>query len=112
MSHGDGDGRKPVQLNLLGGILDKADGVDQAIVHGDEWYETQFLRRIRSFQLGAHFTVDDVVPHVGLPPGNPNLVGALFSTAKKLGYCESTGRHTRAQRRERHAGMVLIWRRT
>jgi hypothetical protein len=100
-----------MQLDLLGGLIDKRNGMDRTVDHTDEWYQTQFLGQIESLPLGARYTSEDIRRHVGEPPGHPSVVGALMNAAYRLGYCEPTGDHTRARSRRSHAALLSIWRR-
>lgn len=103
----------PQQLDLLGGLLDKARGIRQVIDHSDERYDAAFYGWIERLPRGTRYVSEDVTGDVGMPPpGNhSSLVGALMNQAVNLGLCEATGDHTRSRRRRSHGALLCIWRR-
>ena len=99
----------PQQLDLLGGLADKRNGIARAISHAAGWYMAAFLACIERLPRGARFTSEDITLNIGMPPGSPNAVGALMHSAAARGLCVKTGDTTRARRRKCHAALLLIW---
>ena len=81
-------------------------GISQAEEHDyDGWLP---LARAVARRLNASRSMvnaDDVIRVIGFPAGHRNIIGSIFATGEwvKIGYTTST-------RKERHAGVIGIWR--
>lgn len=54
-------------------------------------------------------TSDDIHYEIGDPPGDPNMMGALFRDAAKAGIIEFSGRLTKSRRPSAKRRDIKIW---
>jgi hypothetical protein len=74
-------------------------------------YRARFLAAAEELaSSGRHFTAETVTGIVGLP-AHPNVVGALLNGLARRGEIVAVG-YRQAQRTERHASRMLVWRGT
>ncbi len=60
-------------------------------------------------QHKERFTSDDVWPHFVPPPANPNVIGAGFREANRLGIIRPTGQFVMSARHQAHRRRVQVW---
>jgi hypothetical protein len=77
--------------------------------HTPSEYQDAFEAAVAEFvSKGQDFTSEDVTAIVGMPPNNPNAVGALTrSSAIRYG-CVKVSR-TKATRPGQHASEIAVW---
>lgn len=54
-------------------------------------------------------TSDDIHSEIGDPPGDPNMMGALFRDAAKAGITEFSGRLTKSSRPSAKRRDIKVW---
>lgn len=82
----------------------------EAAAH-QEWKQDAYhwLARLAYGQL---VTSTDLIAAVGMPPGSPNAIGALFRTAATQKLLEPTEHYVKSSRPTAHAHAVRVWRST
>jgi len=78
-------------------------------MQADGWFD-HALSVIEEQPQDREFTADDIRVLVGAPTV-PNLMGALFRSARALGFIESTGRIEQSAHPARRGGADRVWRR-
>ncbi len=84
------------------------EGMEHASRGQDAWKALAMLELQRQARTGNRITADSVTDVVGLP-GRRNVIGALFSSAKRAGLIVEVG-YEQATRKSRHASRQLVWR--
>lgn len=73
-----------------------------------EWKEAFCEGVIRLAQTGIPFCAEDVVSVVGMPPGNPNAIGAAINALARQGWISRRGIKP-ATRAKAHGRYVSVW---
>ena len=84
------------------------EGMEHASRGQDTWQALAWLELTRQARSGARISADSITDIVGLP-GRRNVIGALFSSAKRAGLIVEVG-YEQATRPSRHASRQLVWR--
>jgi hypothetical protein len=100
----------PDPINLAEGERRRDEGMAQVALNAtDEWklaFETTLARILR--QGRTRVTSSDVVDVIGLPPGNPNLIGAMMRACAVKMNLRIIGT-VKSARVNRHAGRITVW---
>jgi len=93
-----------------GPIPASAYDVELADTFADPVWRDAALAVISTFgEAGEPFTVDDVRPIVGDPPGSRNAWGGVFRAARRDGIIRKTGRVLPSATASRHGSLVTEW---
>lgn len=99
-------------LNLTGEQL-RDQGITQTLeaeAH-QEWVQDAYHWLAR-LPYGQEVTSVDLITAVGMPPGSPNAIGAVFRTAAMQELLTPTDRYVTNTRAVAHARPVRVWRST
>lgn len=81
-------------------------GMSQAEDHDyEDWLPLAREVAFKLFMRQGEVTADDVIAVIGFPPGHRNLIGSIFSEKKWVVWT-----YRRSTRKERHAGVIGVWR--
>lgn len=97
------------QLDLTEGEHLKENGMALVSLYAEHQWQERFKAVARQVAaMGKPFTSEEIMGHIGEPPGHRNVIGATMNAIvrelklKRIGYCK-------ARRPSRHAAIVAIW---
>ena len=67
---------------------------------------------LKTIDIGGLLTADLLIEDVGLPPGHPNSVGALFRAWAAAGRIKSQGNYVTSSRESNNGRSIRVWKRT
>lgn len=91
------------------GALEAQLSMDAAMEGAEEW-TARALTAIGNALRGWTITADYLRRGIGDPP-NPNVIGAVFRTAKRQGLIRYTGEQVLSTRPETHGRYIRVWER-
>ena len=66
---------------------------------------------LKTIDIGGLLTADLLIEDVGLPPGHPNQVGALFRAWSAAGRIASQGNYVTSSRESNNGRSIRVWKR-
>lgn len=84
------------------------DGQDQVLANNQDWQDRFNAVALRHLEEFESVTSTGIIHEIGLPPGNPNAVGAAMAHFARAHHLIIKF-YTKSIRTSRRAGRVAVW---
>lgn len=93
-------------------VATRNERTDVTLSHADPEWKARAWRWILRQRPMSQVTSDGLTLAVGMPPGHPSAVGALFNAAARAGLIEKSGAYVTSVRKTCNGAIIAVWMRT